>query len=353
MNHRSACVDSDNDEDLYYDYEPTVECILNINDDPEEPKVPLEEPPAAVPSSMLNLNHRSVNDDYDFEPTVEAILNDLEKPPPPPASSVPNDCSYSYYSTTTWKKPPLSPNDDTDDDHYPDTVLVETFDSIEAMDEETLPTTTTPNNKNSTPRTSIRRKQKLFWFVFLGSMIVVSCAVYVLFLGLQHRAEDTTTTSSSSSSSSSGGAAALDDEDDIAWIDIGNNNNNNNKDDETDPPSSLDNIFSTKQPLEEELTSPTTTTTTTTTPLAPSPSPTKSKSPTTTTTTPKTATPTQNPTTAALFCQSTIQADFQCYLPQTTIQMIFRNCDPLEDDWIGIYPDDPQADLQNLGDPLQ
>jgi hypothetical protein len=47
-----------------------------------------------------------------------------------------------------------------------------------------------------------------------------------------------------------------------------------------------------------------------------------------------------------------VQSDLVCYAPQTSIDISFENCDPLEEDWIGIYGQDPDVDLTNLGGPL-
>jgi hypothetical protein len=51
-------------------------------------------------------------------------------------------------------------------------------------------------------------------------------------------------------------------------------------------------------------------------------------------------------------CSTMVQSDLVCYPPQTFIDIRFDNCDPSGDDWIGIYAQDPNVDLTNLGDPL-
>jgi hypothetical protein len=51
-------------------------------------------------------------------------------------------------------------------------------------------------------------------------------------------------------------------------------------------------------------------------------------------------------------CTTTVQSDLDCYEFQTSIDISFDNCEPVEDDWIGIYAQDSNVDLNNLGDPL-
>jgi len=49
-------------------------------------------------------------------------------------------------------------------------------------------------------------------------------------------------------------------------------------------------------------------------------------------------------------CSTFVQAENNCYNVQATINIAFENCDPREDDWLGIYPSNT-PDLSNLGDP--
>ena len=49
-------------------------------------------------------------------------------------------------------------------------------------------------------------------------------------------------------------------------------------------------------------------------------------------------------------CQDSIESGYSCYGVGSQYQVGFMNCDPKQDDWIGIYP--PDADPQDLGDPI-
>lgn len=51
-------------------------------------------------------------------------------------------------------------------------------------------------------------------------------------------------------------------------------------------------------------------------------------------------------------CSSFIWSESSCYKPEINMHIFFENCNPFGDDWIGIYQVDPQADLNDLGDPL-
>ena len=49
-------------------------------------------------------------------------------------------------------------------------------------------------------------------------------------------------------------------------------------------------------------------------------------------------------------CQDAIETGFLCYGVGHDLEIGFKNCEPAEDDWIGIYA--PDADPNNLGDPI-
>lgn len=50
-------------------------------------------------------------------------------------------------------------------------------------------------------------------------------------------------------------------------------------------------------------------------------------------------------------CNSLITSDESCYAFQSEISIIFENCSPEEDDWIGIWPIEDATDLSNLPEP--
>jgi hypothetical protein len=51
-------------------------------------------------------------------------------------------------------------------------------------------------------------------------------------------------------------------------------------------------------------------------------------------------------------CDSMVMTDQSCYAVGEEISILFENCDPARDDWIGIYTDDSNRDPDDVGSPL-
>jgi hypothetical protein len=241
-------------EEIYFDYEPTIECILND----------LEKAPKA--------------------PTVQCILNDLEKP-------------SQNRSWTELRKP--------ESGDYPETVQ-ETWSNL------SYDTT---------------RRNRKFLFLGLACLLVVG-ATLALVLGVQLTQED--------ENSDLAAAQDANDGENTDWW-------------SPDPVSPAPSITT---PTETTYTVPSSSPTTAPALLtAESLSPvSQSSGPTVSPTTEPSSAPSSEPTIQV--CTDMIQADLGCYSPQTTINIEFENCNPFEDDWIGIYQDDSQLDLNDLGDSL-
>jgi hypothetical protein len=57
------------------------------------------------------------------------------------------------------------------------------------------------------------------------------------------------------------------------------------------------------------------------------------------------------PMSTADVCKDTIASAQSCYEVGEDIIIAFQNCEPLEDDWVGIYTDDPNRDPNDVGNP--
>jgi hypothetical protein len=51
-------------------------------------------------------------------------------------------------------------------------------------------------------------------------------------------------------------------------------------------------------------------------------------------------------------CTDMVVSDMTCYDRRETINIAFENCEPEENDWIGIYTEDPHRNLIDVGEPI-
>mmetsp|Transcript_9438 Transcript_9438/g.15006 ORF Transcript_9438/g.15006 Transcript_9438/m.15006 type:complete len:313 (+) Transcript_9438:79-1017(+) len=151
----------------------------------------------------------------------------------------------------------------------------------------------------------------------------------------------------------------------------------NNDPDPTDSPSSTPTEIPSSPPTAtpgsapptatKETAPPTVSAIPTATPVSPSPTvspaPSVSASPTATASAHPTAHPTASPKPTSTAgpteslaptanCTDSVASDMECYDRRETIKIEFTNCDPEDDDWVGIYAKDPYRNLTDVGDPI-
>lgn len=266
--------------------------------------------------------------EYDYDPTFEMILKDLEGG----LDSNEDDDNSSAFSSIPPPPPPMSKQKAKGWFRFPQI----TKPSQSSRKTETLPpVTVTPSDSANVPTSSIevqavvldepsnsplkdsavasRRRRSLY----IVSVSCLACVLLlVLALGFTLRSLPETTNSSGVESSSSFAQAPAE---------------SSSTSDETTMATTV------SPPV-----IPTTTTPIPTTPAVELPE---------TTTTAASTTSMEPPNEEEPSCFDVIASDESCYLFQSDINIIFENCDPQPNDWIGIWPIADATDLQNLPEP--
>jgi hypothetical protein len=333
-------------EDIYFDYAPSFECMLGDDENGEEPWIeppPMmtDPPPSSKKRSFLRRNNTTNNNNTNIN-----VKDDLH--PPDNSEMVIIDTSC-------------------------DTIEVRTVDSWQNWKED----------RNYNHKQYNSRKMAL---LAIGCLLVIVTAL-ALGLGLQKNALNEETTS------------------DFAAANDGTNNNDNSTDSSTPPGEPSEDVSPTPAPMastpapvgvtvsEPPITSPNLPEESTSGPTSspveedvspapvpmastpapvgvtvsepPIPSPNLPEESTSGPTSkpvdedPTTDAPTSTPSSESSsvppedVCTNLVQADKTCYLRRSMINIAFENCEPLVDDWMGIYRDDPDnLDLNNLGNSL-